>query len=125
MRRQRRGRPCILSWQVRGLRWRAGGRQGLAAAAVWPMAEQGADTAKSVPSHPPSVAAAACAVGLLAYSPALFSFRSRLPAACMEEALAAHEVMGASERHHVVLPSFPNYKVGGWASGGGRWVGSS
>jgi hypothetical protein len=39
----------------------------------------------------------------------------------MEEALAAHEVMGASERHHVVLPSFPNYKVGGQV-GASRWV---
>ena len=36
----------------------------------------------------------------------------------MEEALGAHEVRGASERHHIVLPSFPNYKVGGQGSRG-------
>ncbi|KAL4439396.1 hypothetical protein ABPG77_008725 [Micractinium sp. CCAP 211/92] len=28
----------------------------------------------------------------------------------MDELQGAHEVMGSSERHHVVLPSFPNYR---------------
>ncbi len=29
----------------------------------------------------------------------------------MDELQGAHEVLGSSERHHVVLPSFPNYRV--------------
>jgi hypothetical protein len=31
----------------------------------------------------------------------------------MDEAQGADEVMGARERHHVVLPSYPNFHVRG------------
>lgn len=36
------------------------------------------------------------------------------PAEAMEIAHGAIEAMGARERHHVVLPSYPNYRVGAW-----------
>ena len=45
----------------------------------------------------------------------------------MEVAQEAHEVRGADERHHVVLPSYPNYHVSPpfvpMRRGGSGWLG--
>ena len=46
----------------------------------------------------------------------------------MDDAHGADEVMGARERHHVVLPSYPNFHVsgtrGGWDGVAGAMAGS-